>query len=300
MALDDVELVVRQRARLLQDLVRHRELAHVVEQPADRELAKPHRRQPELLADLDRPQRHAAGVLRRVVVLVREPHEQRPNRRAHERIGRAHQLAGAEVAGQRARLRAAVKVERHRHADQPDADQLPPVAEPPAQLGVVHDQARVQRDREQDEPVDHGEVGEAARQEVRAPGAHPERPVEDDPKAEDDPGGGAPGLRHGGHERRLEYAGQPEGQDRDDAGSPEARAPAARRTGAAAPGMAARASTAPPTGSVSAPEKATRPLSPTMKPGVVRPWIDRSAAIDEKAVPISTARAVAAPGARRS
>ncbi len=55
-------------------------------------------------------------------------------------------------------------------------------------------------------------------------------------------------------------------------------------------GMADRASTAPPTGSVSAPEKPTRPLSSTRKPGVVRPWIDRSAAIDEKAVPTSTAR----------
>ena len=61
-------------------------------------------------------------------------------------------------------------------------------------------------------------------------------------------------------------------------------------------GMAESASTAPPTGRVSAPEKATSPLSPTRKPGVVRPWIDSRAAIDEKAVPISTAR----PSPRRA
>ena len=100
-----------------------------------------HRRQPQLLAHLHGPQRHAARVLGRVVVLHAEPHEQRAHRRAHERVGRAHQLAGAQVLRERARLGAAVQVERHRHADQPDADQLPAVTDPPAELVVLHQQA---------------------------------------------------------------------------------------------------------------------------------------------------------------
>ena len=56
-------------------------------------------------------------------------------------------------------------------------------------------------------------------------------------------------------------------------------------------GIAESASTAPPTGRVSAPEKATSPLSPTRKPGRREPVDRQQAAIDEKAVPISTARA---------
>ena len=61
-AADHRVLVVGQRAGLLEDLVRDGELAHVVQQPADREAAKPPGRQAELLADLDGAQRDAAGV----------------------------------------------------------------------------------------------------------------------------------------------------------------------------------------------------------------------------------------------
>ncbi len=56
-------------------------------------------------------------------------------------------------------------------------------------------------------------------------------------------------------------------------------------------GIAESASTAPPTGRVRAPENATSPLSPTRNPGVVSPWIESIAAIEEKAVPIRTERA---------
>ena len=55
-------------------------------------------------------------------------------------------------------------------------------------------------------------------------------------------------------------------------------------------GSAESASTAPPTGSVAAPEKATTPLSPASRPGVVRPCTASNAAMLEKAVPTSTAR----------
>ena len=62
-ALDRGELLVGQRARLLQDLERHGELADVVQQAADGEVAARGRGELELLADLRGEQRDAAGVL---------------------------------------------------------------------------------------------------------------------------------------------------------------------------------------------------------------------------------------------
>ena len=56
-------------------------------------------------------------------------------------------------------------------------------------------------------------------------------------------------------------------------------------------GITASASTPPPTGRVAAPAKATRPFIPTRNPGVISPWMQSSAAIDENAVPIRTDRA---------
>ena len=67
--LDDVVLVVVERARLLQDRLRDRELADVVQEPADREAAQARGGEAELLADLDRERRDAARVLLRRGVL---------------------------------------------------------------------------------------------------------------------------------------------------------------------------------------------------------------------------------------
>src|SRR5581483_48500 len=69
---DDAELGVGQGCRLLQDLVRDRELADVVEEPADRQVAEPVRWQAELLADLNGTQRDPSRVFFRRAVLVRE------------------------------------------------------------------------------------------------------------------------------------------------------------------------------------------------------------------------------------
>jgi hypothetical protein len=58
----DCELVVVERARLREDLVRHRQLADVVQEPADRELAETGRGDAELLSHRHGEQRDPAGV----------------------------------------------------------------------------------------------------------------------------------------------------------------------------------------------------------------------------------------------
>ncbi len=69
-----------------------------------------------------------------------------------------------------------------------------------------------------------------------------------------------------------------------------------RRSGLRSAGRAERASTAPPTGSTAAPEKATTPFWPVSMPGVERPWTVRIPAITAKAVPSRTVR----PSRRRA
>ena len=86
MLLDDLVLVVVERARLLQDGVRNRELAHVVQEAADRQVAEPRPREPESLADLDGERGDAARVLLGRAVLLAEPHHDRPHAGAEERL----------------------------------------------------------------------------------------------------------------------------------------------------------------------------------------------------------------------
>jgi len=86
--LDHGELVVLERPGLLQDRVRHRELADVVQQPADRELTQTGGRQPELLADLDGAQRDPARVLvGRRVLLVQAREQAAQEREAPDDVG---------------------------------------------------------------------------------------------------------------------------------------------------------------------------------------------------------------------
>ncbi len=93
MPADDRELVLRERARLLQDPVGDGELADVVEQAAGREAAKPARGQAELLADLHGQERDATRVLLRVGVLAGEAQRERAHPGAEEGLFRRDEAA---------------------------------------------------------------------------------------------------------------------------------------------------------------------------------------------------------------
>ena len=81
---DLVELLVGEPARLVEDLVRHRQLAHVVQQAAERELAQTPLRQAEPLANRDRERGDPAGVALGRRVLLAQPDEQRADAAAEE------------------------------------------------------------------------------------------------------------------------------------------------------------------------------------------------------------------------
>ena len=101
MALDRRELVVGELAGLVEDLQRHRELADVVQQPADGQVTARGGRQLELLADLGGEQRHAAGVLLGRDVALLELDHQRAHARAEVGLLGGDQLGRGQVADQR-------------------------------------------------------------------------------------------------------------------------------------------------------------------------------------------------------
>jgi hypothetical protein len=134
-ALDDHELLVRQRARLLEDRVGDRELADVVHESAGGERAHAAGRETELLADLDRAERYAARVLLRVLVLLREADREGANVGAEERLLGCNQVAAdgkrrparegdeAVVADQNPGRRDPVQREQSRHRGERGADE---------------------------------------------------------------------------------------------------------------------------------------------------------------------------------
>ena len=126
--LDHGELLVVERRGLLEDALWHGQLADVVEQAADRQRAETTGCQSELLADLNRPQRHTARVLLGRLVLVREQLRQRVHARTEERLLFGDEVTGAEVADERARLRGPEEVDRDGCTDDDDAEQLEQVA----------------------------------------------------------------------------------------------------------------------------------------------------------------------------
>jgi hypothetical protein len=138
-AADHRVLLLGQRSGLLKDLVGHGELAHVVQQPADREAAQPPRREAELLSDLDRAERDPTRVDLGIGVLPGEMGHQRPHVGTQVRLFCRDQLGAAQVAGQGTRGRAAVNVECDRDTDHQDAHQLHRMPDPPAELQVVEE-----------------------------------------------------------------------------------------------------------------------------------------------------------------
>ena len=138
----DVVLGIGERPGLLQDRVRHRQLADVVEEAADGEVAESLGRQPELVADLCRAECDPARVLLRVRVLLGELDEERADVRPEKRLGLGDEVGAAEVSEQRPRARdSAAQIVRDGEAHGRDPDDLEDVAEPPAEVPVVEEKS---------------------------------------------------------------------------------------------------------------------------------------------------------------
>ena len=208
MPADDRELVLRERARLLQDPVGDGELADVVEQAAGREAAEPARRKAELLADLHGQERDAARVLLRVGVLAGEAQRERADAGAEEGLFRRDEARCGRAAGERVRLGGAVQVECDRGADEHEPDELEAVAEPPAELHeVVHERAH-ERGGEEAEADEDERVAEPLGEKEGVERAQRDVPVRGETAQEEQPAPGrsrsraAPGGRRGRRGRR--------------------------------------------------------------------------------------------------
>ena len=129
MLLDDLVLLVVERAGLLQDGARNRELAHVGD---------------------------PARVLLGRVVLLAEPHHDRPHAGAEERLFGVHDLGRPKVADEWPRLAAAAEIVGDRCADEGDPDQLEEMADPPAEIHERQRERAEERAGEKHEPDDDG------------------------------------------------------------------------------------------------------------------------------------------------
>ncbi|HEX2409541.1 MAG TPA: hypothetical protein VHJ39_00115 [Solirubrobacteraceae bacterium] len=178
-------------------------------------MAARRRRQPQLLADTSGEQRHAAGVLLRRHVALGEAHEQPAHAAAQVGLLGRHQVAGAEVADQRARGAAAEEVEHGRDADQGDAAQLERVPAVERRRAGADDELREER---RQQPPAAGDD-----QQVRRPvgeGEGAQRPVREDRQArgaEGEQHDGRRGARlgHGRHERGVCECRGGEAEDAD-------------------------------------------------------------------------------------
>ncbi len=282
--LDRRVLVVVERARLLQDLVGDRELADVVDEPADRERPQAAPRQPELVADLHRAKSDTARVALRVLVLLRERDRQRAHLRAEEQVLGGDELRGGQIARKRPRLRGAREVDRDGDADHENAVELDLVADPPAELLVVHGQRGHERGREPDEADCDGEVEHAPREQERAHRAQRHEPERE----------------HADREQRERIATARRRYRRQQARPDKADMPSARMTASSAAstsrngrtlrrtrgsGSTENTSTIAPAGSVAPPVIATTPLLPNHTPGVEKPCSASRPAITANAVP---------------
>ena len=207
-----------------------RELADVVQEPADREVAQSFGREPELVADLYRAESDAARVLLRVLVLLREFDEERAHVRPEERFLLGDEVGAPQVAEQRARARdSATEVEGDGNPDGRDPDDLESVPEPPAEVLKVEEKRRRQRAREPDDADGDDEVaGRLVRRNVRSArqksSAKNVSPAQRTIKASGLRGSGTGGTRPGSSRAR-----EAEAEDEDD---PAARSASSGRTAA--------------------------------------------------------------------
>ena len=117
-------------------------------------------------------------MFRRVLVLLGEAHGQRAHVRAEEGLLGDDQLGGAEITGQRSRLRGAPQIEGNGDADEENAVELELVAHPPAEIAVVHRQGRYQRRAQPGDPDDDDQVEATTGEQERPQGTHREQAVD--------------------------------------------------------------------------------------------------------------------------
>ncbi len=189
----DVELRARQRTRLLEDRVRHRQLPDVVEEAADREVAESLGRQSQLVADLRSAQCDPARVLLRVRVLLGELDEERTDVRPEEHLGVGHEVGALEISEQWPRASdPAAQVVRDGEAHRGDPDDLEAVTEPPAEIPVVEEKGCRKGHGEPRDADGNEEIRTTLCEPIRAQRTPEEHGVEREPGAQHDPGRGAP------------------------------------------------------------------------------------------------------------
>ena len=219
MRLDDGELVVVERPGLLQDRVGDGELADVVQKTADRHASEACAREAHLLADLDSEHGDAACVLLRGRVLRPERDHERPDARTEERLLRRDDLARAQIAHERTRASAAVKVVRQRSSDERDAEHLEHVPEPPTEIHECQDERAVGGRCEEHQPEDDRQVGEPAGEQERVRGADGEPPVENEGDGEQEERGRRARRGNRRDDARDEHADEAHRDDRHCDGS---------------------------------------------------------------------------------
>jgi hypothetical protein len=195
MAPDDGELLVVQGTRLAENGVWDGELAHVVQETAERQLAQAPGGEPELVADGDRQLRDAARVLLGRAVLALQAHHEGAHARAEERLLGGDELRCREVADDGVRRLAAPEVERDRDADERDAEQLERVAGPPRPGAGLEQEDGDEREAEPGHADDDEQVRGAAGEREGADGAQGDDEVEADADDEEADGDAAARLR---------------------------------------------------------------------------------------------------------
>ena len=200
-ALDLRVLLVGQPGGLAQDLQRHGELADVVQQPADGQVAARRGRQLELLADLGGEDRHAAGVLLGGAVALGQADHQRAHARAEVGLLGGDEVGRREVADEREGGAGAGDVARGGDGDHRDGGELERVAEVVAERHRADHELRDQRDAEPDAADGDQQVGRAAGEPEGAGRAMGEHDAEAEAAGEQRVGGVGAGGRDLGDDR---------------------------------------------------------------------------------------------------
>jgi hypothetical protein len=230
MALNKRVFLFVQGPWLLQNLVRHGELADVVQEAAGRERSKPSGWETEFLADLHGSKRHAAGVLLCVLIFLSQAKRERADVRAQEALLRRDEHASPKVADERTGLDTAVQVEGNCAADESDPRDLEAMSNPPTELTEVEQEGRDECARQPPETEQDEEVGAAMREQERVQSTQCENPVEAKANDKQDQRGRTGRRRDCGNETGENQADKAEDGDgrQQDSLEPEKRLDALR------------------------------------------------------------------------
>ena len=156
-------------------------------------------------------------MLFRRLVLVGQQLRERAHARAEKRLFLRDEIAGAQIADERARLRRAEEIDRDGCADGDDPDELEEMPQPPAELHIRHQQRRWQGRRERGDPDHDDHVGRAMRQQVGLERAEQQDAEQRGAEDERDPRGRAAGRRDAWDDVRHRQSDQAEEENGDEA-----------------------------------------------------------------------------------